>query len=671
MTKRSFLSSFYAMPLKKKLLASFMSTVLLLLLLSCSVFMIYDYLSEQQDRLEEASAIADIIAKASTAALTYNDAEDARKLLSALNAHPEILVATLNRNDATILARYTRSGKNVPQPEAIPENITIKHDTIYLTRPVISNNQRIGSFSLQFDISSLTNRMLRFFEIALVVTLIIVSATYLVITAIMKYITIPLQELSETAHAVTVLNNYSIRAEHFYPDEIGKLAISFNIMLTHIQERDQQLADYHNQLEGQVKERTCELEATNNRLQHEIDVRRLAEQARILAEDELLKSRKLESIGILAGGIAHDFNNILTSVVGFISLARNNTKNADKQREYLKTAERGCFRAKNLTRQLLSFSKGGTPHRRATALLPVVSESIDISMVGSNVLCNLEAPELLPLVKIDSGQIIQVLNNLLINACQAMPDGGTIDIKIAHVIAPADSSQPLAAGEYLKISLTDCGKGIAEEDLHKVFDPYFSTKPMGSGLGLATCYAIIKSHEGLITVTSTPDHGSTFTVFLPTCPDASTAEPPAQAQQSQENGQIKRHVLVMDDEPDIRDVATAMLELLDCSVTTAQDGNEALAQYRKAFEAGTPFDVTILDVTIPGGMGGLETIKKLHELDKDARVIVSSGYAEEPVMADYQTYGFVGAIAKPYTLEDVKEVLQHALTAANPGTTPP
>jgi len=369
--------------------------------------------------------------------------------------------------------------------------------------------------------------------------------------------------------------------------------------------------------------------------------------------EERLRSSKLDSLGILAGGIAHDFNNILTAVIGNISFARMFCEPGDKQYERLEEAEKAALRAKDLSTQLLTFSKGGTPVRQTASLPEIIEDSTSFALRGSNVRCEFNMARDLHPVEVDQGQISQVINNLIINAIQAMPKGGIVQVSAENTVIDADSNIALPFGRYARITVRDHGKGIAPEDIAHIFDPYFTTKEKGTGLGLATSYSIIKRHDGLITVDSTPGRGTAFHIYLP----ASDKEMPHPESSSDEPLDGHGRVLVMDDEEIIRELAITSLEFLGYSVDAVEDGQACIDAYQAAREAGNPYDVVIMDLTIPGGMGGVEAIKRLRELDPDIIAIVSSGYSSGPVMANYEEHGFKGMVAKPYKIEELAKAL--------------
>jgi PAS domain S-box-containing protein len=376
-------------------------------------------------------------------------------------------------------------------------------------------------------------------------------------------------------------------------------------------------------------------------------------------EEELIKAQKLESLGVLAGGIAHDFNNLLTAILGNVTLARMYAMPGDKVSSRLEEAEKASVRAKDLTQQLLTFSKGGAPLKKAVSIADVLRDSARFALRGSNVRCEFSIPDDLWPVEIDEGQISQVIHNLIINAYQAMPDGGKITVCAENVLLGPDHdlSLTLNLGKYVSLSVEDQGHGIPQYLISKIFDPYFTTKPKGSGLGLATSYSILKNHDGAITVDSEVGNGTTFKIYLPVSSNSYPEKKAAKEKPIPGQGRV----LVMDDEAILRDFVGELLELLGYDVNFACDGTEAIAAYSGAREQGQPYDCVVMDLTIPGGMGGKEAIRRLIEIDPHVRAIVSSGYSDDPVMADYRRYGFCGMVAKPYDAEALSEVLHKVI----------
>jgi two-component system cell cycle sensor histidine kinase/response regulator CckA len=370
-----------------------------------------------------------------------------------------------------------------------------------------------------------------------------------------------------------------------------------------------------------------------------------------------LKTEKMESIGILAGGIAHDFNNILTAILGNISLAKVHMQADNEVYRILKEAEKASLRARHLTQQLLMFSKDGAPVRKPACMGEMLRDTAEFALRGSSIQCEFCIPDDLWPVNIDTGQISHVINNLIINAAQAMPHGGIVKVHAENVSA-REEGLLLKEGDYVKISIADEGIGIPEENMQKIFDPYFTTKRKGSGLGLTTAYSIVKNHDGHIHVASLLGKGTVFYMWLP----ASTQEVV--------KGEIaasvplmpgKGRILLMDDDESILGVTRDVLTHLGYEVVSTRDGSEAVEVYKNAQKTAMNFDVVIVDLTIRGGLGGKETIRKLMEIDADVKAIVSSGYSNNPVITNFKKYGFSGAVAKPYSVEELSRVLQEVL----------
>ncbi len=375
-------------------------------------------------------------------------------------------------------------------------------------------------------------------------------------------------------------------------------------------------------------------------------------------EEEIQKTEKLQSIGNLAGGIAHDFNNYLTGILGNISLAKRYVEPKGKAMERLEEAEIASIRARDLTQQLLTFSSGGAPIKKTISIGKLIEDTVGFALRGSNVRPEFYLPDDLWAIVADEGQINQVISNIIINAVQAMPQGGIVNVEAENLVISRRRTLPLPRGNYVEITIRDYGIGIAKEHLARIFEPFFTTKQKGSGLGLATSYSIIKKHDGHIAVESKLGAGTTVYVYLP----ASMETTPIREEVIEEavlvgNGRI----LVMDDEETVRKLLYAGLTEVGYEVQLTNDGAEAIERYSEAKKAGQPFDAVILDLTIPGGIGGKEAIKKLLELDPDVKAIVSSGYATDPIMAEYKEYGFSAVVPKPYSVAQIEKTLQGLL----------
>jgi PAS domain S-box-containing protein len=381
-----------------------------------------------------------------------------------------------------------------------------------------------------------------------------------------------------------------------------------------------------------------------------------------LLEEERLKSQKLEAIGTLAGGIAHDFNNLLQGVFGYISLARLKREDREKSLAALEEAEKALHLSVRLTNQLLTFSKGGKPVKKRIDLRPVIENAAKFALSGSRSGCRIVVDDGRCQAEADEGQISQVIQNIVLNADQSMPEGGQVEIAVKNVQAPDKAlPQGLRKGSYVAIAIKDNGVGISEQYLSKIFDPYFTTKEKGSGLGLATSYSIIKNHNGLIDVTSEKDKGSTFIIYVPAVP-AERPQEHVKPAAKETPGRAGR-VLVMDDERVVCDVAGELIKALGHEVEFAAHGKEAIDKYQKAPQSGKPFDVVILDLTIRGGMGGAETMRRLMEIDPAVKAVVSSGYSDDTVTSNYDELGFKAFLKKPYNVDDLRAVLDDILSA--------
>ncbi len=378
---------------------------------------------------------------------------------------------------------------------------------------------------------------------------------------------------------------------------------------------------------------------------------------RVQAEREIGKAGKLESLGLLAGGIAHDFNNVLTAVVGNLFLLKAGLSPEDASKA-ITEAEQACLRAKGLTQQLLTFSRGGAPIKRVMPIDDLVRDTATFVVRGSAVALDVDLPPNLWSVDIDEGQISQVLNNLLINAKQAMPKGGTIRVRAENLHVDSDSGLPVRAGDYVRLVLSDQGVGISAADIGKIFDPFFTTKAQGSGLGLATSYWILKRHQGYITVESQPGLGTTFAVYLPAAKEMDSSSAHVMPVQPAAGG---GRLLFMDDEVGIRDFAAKVLPLLGYEVECVADGQEAVARYVAVRESDRPFDAVILDLTVRGGMGGMEAFERLRAADPNVLALVSSGYSTDPVMADFARHGFAARVPKPYQIDELRDTLARVL----------
>ncbi len=379
-------------------------------------------------------------------------------------------------------------------------------------------------------------------------------------------------------------------------------------------------------------------------------------------EIELHKAKKLDSLGVLAGGIAHDFNNYLSAILGNISLSKILLDPKLEAYELLEQSEKACLRAKNLTHQLLTFSKGGEPVMQVICIKELIKDCARFILSGSNVKPDFNIDDDLWSINADKDKIAQVIQNIIGNADHVMPSGGTIQINAQNITVSGQEASNAKDGNYINISILDKGPGIPSDSLEKIFDPYFSTKSDGSGLGLTICYSIVHKHGGDIYVKSKLDHGTVFEILLPAVEE--------QIEKTEDKDAVlpdgKGKILLMDDEPMVTDVASRILKHMGYDVDTAPDGQKAIKLYQKAMDIGEPFDAVVFDLTVPGGMGGVEAIQALIKIDPKIKAIVSSGYSTDPVMSDFKRYGFSEVLPKPFTIRSLGKVLAKLLHHKKP-----
>jgi signal transduction histidine kinase/CheY-like chemotaxis protein len=424
------------------------------------------------------------------------------------------------------------------------------------------------------------------------------------------------------------------------------LDITDRIRIEHALKRAKsELRKVNDELAHLVEERTAELQEANRRLRAEIEQRRQM-------EEELVRRRNLESLGLLAGGIAHDFNNFLTVVQGNTALARLGIEAGRPLEGILDEIDEACERAARLSSQLLTFSKGGAPVRRVVSVTQLLLDAVQLARTGSALEIVVNISEDVWQAEIDPGQIGQVLKNILLNSQEAMPAGGAVEVAATNLVAKDPSP-----AFFVRITVRDYGSGIPPDVLPRIFDPYFTTKPRSNGLGLTSAYSIIQKHGGLITVDSQPGKGTLVTVDLPAS-QASVATHHPEVR-SANGGPWK--LLVMDDEDALRKLLKSILSSYGHEVTCACDGAEAIALYESAMRSGHRFDAVLLDLTVQGGMGGAEAAARLKDMDASAKLIVSSGYSDSPVLSDFRSYGFESMIPKPWTAAQLMDVFRNVL----------
>ncbi len=638
--------------IKRKLTAIAILPSTLVLLTAMFIFFILDEISLKEGMVQELSMLSQVIGANNRAALMFNDRKSAAENLAVLSSNPHVISGCIFTGNGDYFASYSRKNHNpaIDRPLPSTEGYRFDGNALTLLKRIEANNATIGTVYLMYDLDALHARRNGYLTIAVMILLLVSGLVFLLSSWLKKTVSNPVLSLTETAKSVTNDRDYSIRATGQAHGELGILMECFNEMLAQIQDRDARLAQYRDMLEQEVTSRTAELRASNDNLRKQIE-----ENARI--EEELFRTRQLESLGILAGGIAHDFNNLLAAIIMNAGLAKVYLSPDSKVLARLDGIESACLRAKDLTMQLLTFSKGGAPVTKVASIADLIRDSASFVFRGSKALCVFDvAGDLWP-VEVDTGQISQVVQNLAINADQAMPDGGTVRVSAGNVVVENGSTLNLKPGRYVRLSVTDCGEGIPKEHLSNIFTPYFTTKKSGSGLGLATSYSIINKHRGLITVESDPGKGTTFHIYLP----ASVQELQKPEEKAGPEVSGSGRVLVMDDDEFVRQITGETLSHAGFEVGYARSGDEAIATYLHARRSGAPYDVVIMDLTIPGGMGGEETIGKLLEYDPDTRAIAASGYSQGSVMSDFRACGFRGVLAKPFRVEELCSLVHRVI----------
>jgi len=386
---------------------------------------------------------------------------------------------------------------------------------------------------------------------------------------------------------------------------------------------------------------------------HDITVRKKAEEEHQKYEQQLQQTQKLESLGILAGGIAHDFNNLMGGLYGYIDMAKEGSTDAAVT-SHLEKAMNTIERARSLTQQLLTFAKGGVPVKKTGNLFPFIEETVRFVLSGSNVSCSFSVPDELWACNFDKNQIGQVIDNLVINAKQAMSSGGSLTVTAGNIVLGEKEHPLLAAGNYVKVSVKDTGGGIPKEIITKIFDPFFSTKAAGHGLGLATCFSILTRHHGSLDVESVPGKGSVFHVIIP----AAQAIYPAEEQRTEQCHRGSGLFLIMDDEEVMRAILSTMLESAGYSVTSTTNGQDAINFANQCQKEGKKIEGMLFDLTVPGGLGGKAAIEQIRAMGITTPAFVASGYADDPIIINPELYGFTGSICKPFMKAELIEMLE-------------
>jgi len=652
------MSLFLDLTIRRKLTLIIMFTSGIALLLVCGAFITYDRITFKHAMTQKLMILAEVIGDNSTAALTFDNRQDAQETLAALKAEPHIVLACIYRKANGVFAVYHRDSVHTAFPTSVPQGdvSAFKDSHLELFHQIILDGEHIGTIYLQSDLQELHSRLNRYAGIVVIFMLGCSLVAYFVSSRLRQIISGPIQHLADVAKIVSGKKDYSIRAVKRSNDELGFLVEQFNGMLTQIQERDAALQKTHDELETRAQE-----------LQKELTERKRAEEERERLESQIRHAQKLESLGILAGGIAHDFNNLLTSMLGNSSLALRKLPPNSPEYEYIQQVENAAQRAANLTRQMLAYSGKGQYVVEVVNLSNLIGEMEHLlqSAVSKKANLRYHFAQQLPPIEVDSGQVRQIVMNLVTNASEALGDqDGFIILRTGVIKADreylSDSviDDELPEGEYVYLEVADTGSGMDLETQKKVFDPFFSTKFPGRGLGLAAVLGIVRSHQGTIRLYSELGHGSTFKVLFPASskPEQPLAAPP-EIEKEVLPGQGT--VLVVDDEEYVRLLAKTILEGSGFTVRAAKDGREGIEVYRQYAD---DIVAVLLDMTMPV-MNGEETFKELRRIQPNVRVILSSGYSEQDTIRRFSDKGIAGFVQKPYQPDVLLKKLHEVLNA--------
>jgi signal transduction histidine kinase len=645
--------------IKRKLTLVIMLTSSVSLLLASAAFLAFDFYSHREEMVHEMSAMAHAIADNCADSLAAGDRAGVGRVLGLLQNNLPVVAAYLYSSDGSTLAKYVRPDADkravFSKPGAIGQ--WFRDGYLIVSRAVVSNGKVVGSISLQCDSGSFRQRFKRYAVTLCIILLAASVAAYLLASRLQRLVSVPILSLTRVARVITEQKDYSIRVEEkFNDDEIDLLIDAFNQMLTQIHERDVQLQKVKDELEKRVQARTYALQ------------QELAERKR--TEEQLRQSQKMEAVGRLAGGVAHDFNNLLTVITGYSDLLLRRLSEDDPQRRSAQEIQTAAHRAASLTRQLLAFSRKQVLQPKVLDLNVVVAgmEKMLRRLIGEDVELKTVLAPTLGKIKADPGQIEQVIMNLVINSRDAMPSGGKIIITTAAATIGADTTFQDGEndpGEYVTISVKDTGLGMTPEVKAHLFEPFFTTKgkDKGTGLGLPTCYGIVKQSGGHIDVFSESDKGTTFKIFLRRVEKA--AEQLAEYDEAKLLPRGKETLLVVEDEPAVRELAACVLRESGYKVLEAGNGREAL---RVVEEHGNkPIELLISDVIMPH-MSGKELVDRMKTTRPKTKVLFISGYTDDAIVLHGALAPGVDYLEKPFSparlVHRVREILDRPLSMA-------
>ena len=650
---------FRNLSIRWKITLVIMLTTGLVLLVTSAAFVARDLFEFRRTQEQELATLARIVGRNSAAALVFGDVPAAEETLSALSAKPHMLSVTIRDRSGDVFAEFLREGASVVDPPKLLTTGSYYHDGhLDLFRPVLLDNEQIGTVHVRQDMDAFYARLQAYAGMTGSILAVVFVAALILSWRLQRVVSGSIVNLAATAQQVSDHDDFSLRAPRTARDEIGILTTAFNKMLDHIEERDERLRQHRENLEEQVAQRTAELEKANAELRAEME-----ERARL--EDQIQQAQKLESLGVLAGGIAHDFNNLLMGILGNADMAALDTPPDSPVHDSLDDVKRAAQRAAELCQQMLAYSGRGHFVKEEVSVNDVVENMAHLlqASISKRALLRFDLESNLPLIEADVPQLRQIVMNLVTNASEAIgSQDGEIVISTGNRYCNAEFlnstylAEPVPEGDYVWLSVADTGCGMDQDVQEKIFDPFFSTKFTGRGLGLAAVLGIMRGHAGALTVESSPEQGSALTIFFPALEKATKtfySLPPVPESENEDA------VLIVDDEEPVRRVAARIVQRAGFNVLTAADGEKALEIFRKESHR---IAAVLLDLTMPH-MDGNETFHAMRALRQDVRVILSSGYNEEEATARLSQNGLAGFIQKPYEYNELVNKLHEALGA--------
>ncbi len=665
---------FEKLTIRSKLSIIVLMTAGVMICLMATYFIVDKAISYRRNMVENITTLAKVIGTNTTAAISFDDPETAKEILSALSVEARVQVACIFDTNAAAFATYIhpalrdatqfKTGRLPQEVAAFIDNLSDKpqamitgYRSLALSQPILLNEKTIGHVAIWVDLSELNSRLISFILLTGIVGVILFLTAHLICTKLQRVITEPLSDMLDTMRIVSTERDYRQRVGRRTEGELGALINGFNDMLSQIQARDRELEKHRDRLEELVSKRTSELQRSNDQLKKEI-------KERVQMQEELNRAQKMEAIGILAAGVAHDLNNILSGITSYPEYILANLPEDSALRKPIETIQSTGNKAAAIVEDLLVLS------RRSVALVDIVKiESLIEEYIKSpefekllsyhprvEILTNL-APGLMPVAG-SKIHLQKVIMNLVTNAIEAIPHGGVVDIEAENVYVdtPIKGYETVQEGDYVRIRISDTGMGIEPHIIERIFEPFFTRKRLGrsgTGLGMAIVWGTVKDHKGYIELSSTVGKGTSFAIYLPVTRQTATPEAESSFEQYKGHGE---HVLIVDDSPEQREIASVILADLGYAVETAPSGEAAVEQIKKRKP-----DLILLDMIMAPGIDGLETYRQIKKIYPDQRAIIASGYSESDQVKQTQALGAGEYIRKPYSIQNIAAAIRRAL----------